>query len=162
MILLISALAKAQECAHALQAATNEAVKICQTSAEAIISLQGQEFSAVVFDQQLLDAEPDEDRAVLKHMGTAAPVYVNFAISAVGRVVRELRLALQRRKRELEAAKQEAEQGLRSEFSSNVTALLLSCQMALQSPDLPASAETRMQDIESLVRQMSAKLGAMA
>ena len=162
MILLISALAKAQECARALQDATTEAVRICPSSAEALVTLQQQEFSAVIFDQQLLDADPDECRVILKHMGTAAPVHVNFAISAIGRVVRELRLALQRRKRELAIAKREAEQALRSEFSSSVTALLLSCQMALQLPDLPASAATRMQDIESLAREMSARLGAMA
>jgi len=162
MILLISALAKAQECARALQDATQEEVKVCPSSAEAVVSLQGQEFSAVIFDQQLLDAEADEGRIVLKHMGTATPVYINFAISAIGRVVRELRSALQRRKHELATAKREAQQTLRNEFSSSVTALLLSCQMGLQLPDLPESAATRMHDIESLARQMSARLGPMA
>lgn len=162
MILLISALAKAHECARALEDASNEEVSVCSSSAEAVVSLQRQEFSAVVFDQQLLDADADEGRAVLKHIGTAAPLYVNFAISATGRVVRDLRSAQQRRKRDLAAAKQEAVQSLRNELNGTVTALLLSCQMALQVPDLPASVETRMQDIEALARQMSARLGALA
>jgi hypothetical protein len=162
MILLISALAKAHAWARALQDASNEGVTVCASSAEAVVTLQAQEFSAVIFDQQLLDADPDEGRTMLKHIGAAAPVYVNFAISAMGRVVRDLRSALHRRKRELAAAKREAEQTLRNELNSTVTALLLSCQMARQGPDLPASAETRMQDVEALARQVSARLGALA
>lgn len=162
MILLISALAKARECAGALQDASNEGVTVRASLAEAVATLQAQEFSAVIFDQQLLDADPDEGGAVLKHIGAAAAVYVNFAISAMGRVARELHSALQRRKRELAAAKREAEQRLRNELNSTMTALLLSCQMARQVPDLPESAETRMQDIEALARQMNARLGAMA
>lgn len=161
MILLISALAKAHECARALQDASNEGVTVCSSSAEAVATLQGQEFSAVIFDQQLLEADPDEGRVVLKHIGTAAPVYINFAISAMGRVVRDVRSALLRRKCELATAKREAEQSFRNELNSTVTALLLSCQMARQVPDLPASAESRMQDIEALARQMSARLGAL-
>jgi len=162
MILLISALAKAHALARALQHASNEDVSVCSSSAEAVVNLQAQEFSAVIFDQQLLDADPDEGRAVLKHLGTAAPVYVNFAISTMGHVVRDLRAARERHKRELAAAKREAEQSLRNELNNTMTALLLSCQMARQVPDLPQSAETRMQDIEALARQMSVKLGALA
>jgi len=162
MILLISSLAKAQECARALQDATSEPVKVSTSPTDAVVHLQAQEFSAVIFDQLLLDSDPDEGRAVLKHIGPAAPVYVNFAISAMGRVVRELRSALQRRKRELAAAKLQAEHTMRNELNNTVTALLLSCEMALQVPNLPALAESKMQDVEALAKEMSARLGAMA
>jgi len=159
MILLISSLNKAHECARALQEATNESVQACSSPPDAVAKLQAQEFSAVIFDQLLLDSDPDEGQMVLKHLGAAAPVYVNFAISATGRVVRELRSALQRRKRERAAAKQEAEQTLRNQLNGTVTALLLSCEMALQVPDLPALAETKMQDVEALAKEMSTRLG---
>lgn len=162
MILLISSLAKAHDCARALQEATNEPVKVCASPSEAVATLQAQAFSAVIFDQLLLDSDPDEGLAVIKHLGTAAPVYVNFAISATGRVVRDLRSAVQRRKRELAAAKLEAEQILRNQLNNTVTALLLSCEMALQVPDLPALAETKIHDVEALAREMSTRLGAMA
>jgi hypothetical protein len=161
MILLISSLAKIHECARALQQAANEPVTVCSSSIEAVAHLQAEEFTAVMFDQQLLDSDPDDGRAVLKHLGTAAPVYVNFAISGTGRVVRDLRSALQRHKRELAAAKRQAEQTLRSEFNNTVTALLLSCEMALQVPELPALAEARIHDVESLAKQMSTRLEAM-
>jgi hypothetical protein len=158
MILLISSLAKTHEFVRSLQEATNESVKVCNSLSAAVTTLQAQEFSAVILDQLLLESDADEGRTVLKHLGIAAPVYVNFAVSSTARVVRELRSALQRRKRELAAAKKEAEQSLRSELNNTVTALLLSCELALQVPDLPALAETRIQDVETLVKEVSARL----
>jgi hypothetical protein len=37
--------------------------------------------------------------------------------------------------------------------------LLLSCEMALQVPELPPPAQTKMQAVEALAREVSAKLG---
>jgi len=122
--------------------------------------LKEREFSAVVFDLLLLDAQPDEGETVLKHLGSAVPVYLNFAITGTARAAREVRWALQRRKREVLAARNEAEQALRHELRDTLTALLLSCEMALQVPALPALAETKMQAVEALAREVSAKLGA--
>jgi len=159
MILLITCIAKAQECAQALQEATREPVTVCTSLQEAIRQLQGKEFSAVVFDLLLLDAQADEGETVLKHLGSAVPVYLNFAIAGTVRVVRELRSALQRRKREMLAAKADAEQALRHELKDTITALLLSCEMALQVPELPSQATTKMQAVEALAKEIGAKLG---
>jgi hypothetical protein len=159
MILLITCVAKAQECAQALQEATLEPVEVCAGLQEAARQLQEREFSAVVLDLLLLDAQPDEGETVLKHLGSAVPVYLNFAITGTGRAVRELRSALQRRKREMLAAKNDAEKALHHELKDTLTALLLSCEMALQIPELPAQAETRMQAVEALAKEVSAKLG---
>ena len=144
MILLISSLTKAEDCAKALQDVTAEPVEVAATLHQAVSRLQAHEFSAVVLDQLLLDAEPDDAETIFKHMGTAVPVYSNFAISGIERVSRELRSALHRRKRELLIARQEAEQDLRSDLSGTITALLLSCEMALGVPNLPLLAETKM------------------
>src|ERR1700691_4921596 len=159
MILLITCVAKAQECAQALQAATNQPVIVCAALQEAVLQLKEREFSTVVVDLLLLDAQLDEGETVLKHLGSAVPVYLNFAIIGTTRAAREVRWALQRRKREVQAAKNEAEQGLRHELNDTLTALLLSCQMALQVPELPAQAETKMQTVEALAKEVSAKLG---
>jgi hypothetical protein len=161
MILLISCVAKAQDCGQALQEATHEPVIVCASLQEAITQLKEKEFSAVVFDLLLLDAQPDESETVLKHLGSAVPVYLNFAITGTTRAAREVRWALQRRKREVLAAKSEAQQGLRHELNDTLTALLLSCQMALQVPELPAQAETKMQAVEALAREVSVKLGTI-
>jgi hypothetical protein len=158
MILLITSLAKAQGCAQALQEITAEPVGVAATLSEAVAQLQAQEFSAVVIDQLLLDAEPDDAETIVKHMGTAVPVYSNFAVSGIERISRELRSALHRRKRELVVAKQEAEQTLRSELKDTITALLLSCEMALDVPNLPLFAETKMRNVDALAKEMRAKL----
>ena len=129
---------------------------------EAVEQLRANDFSAVVIDQLLQDAEPEDADTILKHMGTAVPVYSNFAISGIERVSRELGSALHRRKRELLIARQEAEQTLRSELKDTITALLLSCEMALDVPDLPLFAETKMQAVDALAKEMRAKLGMSA
>jgi hypothetical protein len=159
MILLITSLAKAQDCAAALQEASAEPVKVAATLQDAVAQLQAHEFSAVILDQLLLDAEPDDVETIFKHIGTAVPVYSNFAISGIERVSRELRSAVHRRKRELLIARQEAEQDLRSEFKGTITALLISCEMALAVPNLPLLAETKMRAVDALAREMRAKLG---
>lgn len=162
MILLITSLAKAHESAKALEQATNEAAQVAATLHEAVTVLQSQDFSAVVIDQLLLDSEPDEAETVLKHLGTAVPVYLNFAISGIDRVVQELRSALNRRNREVSLARQEAEQALRKELKDTITTLLLSCEMALQVPNLPMFAEAKMRTVDALAREMREKLGVSA
>ena len=162
MILLISSLAKAQDCAQALETATHEAVQVCAEFNKAVEHLQTTEFSAVVFDQLLLDMDPDEGETLWKHLGSAVPVCLNFAIAGAGRVVRDLRSALRRRKREMLAARKQAEQALRHDLSDTVTAMLLSCEMALQVENLPELAASRMQAVDALARKVSARLGAMA
>jgi hypothetical protein len=159
MILLITPSARVQECADALQQATGETAHVATRLQEAITHLRAQEYSAVVVDQSLLDAEPDAGEMALQHMGTAMPVCVNFAISGIERVVRELRAALSRRKREVLIARQGAEQALRSELTGTLTALLLSCELALQTPNLPAAAEAKIRTAYDLARQMRARIG---
>src|ERR1700722_5841684 len=159
MILLITSLVKAQDCAAALQQVAAEPLQVAATLPQAISQLQAHEFSAVVLDQLLLDAEPDDVEAIFKHLGAAVPVYSNFAISGIERVSRKLRSAVHRRKRELLIARREAEQDLRSELKSTITALLLSCEMALGVPNLPLLAETKMRAVDALAREMRVKLG---
>ena len=60
MILLITPLAKAQDCAKALQESSAEPVEVAASLREAVAQLQAHEFSAAVIDQLLLDAEPDD------------------------------------------------------------------------------------------------------
>lgn len=162
MILLISSLAKARDLAQGLQEATSELVQLCRSFPEAISCLQAQQFSAVVFDQLLLDTDPEGGEATRKYFGSAASVYVNLAVNGIARVAGELSHALRRRQWEVLAARKEAEHSLRHELNDTVTALLLSCELALQVPDLPGSVAAKMQTVDALAKEVSAKLGAMA
>src|SRR5712692_2547984 len=110
VILLITPSARAQDCAKAIQEATAESAQVAATLRQAATQLRAQEYSAVVIDQSLLEAEPDESEMLLQHVGMAIPVHVSFAISGMERVLREVRAALQRRKREVLLARQGAKQ----------------------------------------------------
>jgi hypothetical protein len=159
MILLITPSSKAQECVHALQEAAGEPAHVAGSFRQAAILLRAQEYAALVLDQNLLDAEPDESEVMLEHAATAIPVYVNFAISSTQRVVRELRAALQRRKREVASARNSAEQNLRNELKGNVTAMLLSCEIALETGELPPSAQAKMRAAYEQALDIKGKLG---
>jgi hypothetical protein len=97
---------------------------------------------------------------VLEHIGTAIPVHVNFAISALDRVVRDLRAALHRHRREALRLRQEIHQGIRNELKDTVTAVLLSCEIALQVPNLPSAAEIKMRSVRDLAQEVRVKLGS--
>src|ERR1700747_3339865 len=116
MILLITPSARGQECALAIQASTDQPTPVTSTLQEAAGKLREQEYAAVIMDQFLLDAEPDESDQLLPHLGADIPVYVNFAISGTERVLREIRTALVRRRREEQIARRSAEQAIWSEL----------------------------------------------
>ncbi len=78
------------------------------------------------------------------------------------RLIREIRAALYRRKKEAVLARQGAQQALRNELKGTVTALLLSCEMALQAPNLETSAEAKMRAVYELAQEMRAKLEVSA
>ncbi|MGH9510948.1 MAG: hypothetical protein ACRD2U_02310 [Terriglobales bacterium] len=159
MILLITTSTRAQDCAIAITQATAEPVEIAPTLGSAAALLKSNEFVALIVDQHLQESDPDEAERVLAHMGMATPVYMNLAISGVERVIRQLRTALHRRKREALMTRQGAEQKLRNELKDTVTALLLSCELALELPDLPSAVETKLRAVDSLAREMLEKIG---
>jgi hypothetical protein len=158
MILLITPSARGQECAQAVQSATGQPTSTASTLYEAGSKLREEEYSAVVIDQFLLETEPDEGEQIQEHFGTAIPVYVNFAISGVDRVLREIRAALSRRQREEQVARRSAEQAMWSELKESVTALLLSCDLALAVPSVPAPAAEKVRSMHELVCQIREKL----
>ena len=80
------------------------------------------------------------------------------SISGIERVARELRAALNRHKREIVVARKSAEQTLRNELKGTLTALMLSCELALQAPDLIA-AEAKVRQVYELALEMRTKLG---
>jgi len=158
MILLISAVDKANDCARALEEASHEPVELCTTIEAAIAKLQQQEFSAVVLDELVMDSEVDQGEVIYKHLGSALLVCSNFAIARIERIVQEFRRASQRRARELADGKKHAAQAFGQELKDTITALLLSCEIALKTPQLPPQAEQKMQEVEALAQTLSKNL----
>jgi len=159
MILLLTPSARGSECATSLQAATGEETHWVQSLQDAALRLREQTFSAVVIDQFLLETEPEAGEQIIEHLGTAFPVYVNFAVTGMERLVREARAALHRRKREESAARGAVAAQMRSEMSETLTAMLLSCELAMSVPDVPLPAAEKIRAIDNLARELRLRLG---
>ncbi len=160
MILLITPSARGQQCADSLNDATGQQTHWAQNLQEAATRLREQTYTAAVIDQFLLETEPDEAEQMIEHLGTAFPVYVNFAVTAMERLVRDVRSALHRRKREESVARRSVQDQMHSEMRETLTALLLSCELAMSVPDVPVPAAERIRAIDSLARELRLQLRA--
>jgi len=159
MILLITPSARGPECATTVQDSTGNETHWAQNLQQALVRLREQSYSAVVIDQFLLENEPAESDQVFEHLGTAFPVYLNFAISGMERLLREVRSALHRRKREETQARRSVEQQFRSEMCESLTAMLLSCELAMAVPNIPAPAAEKILSVDNPAREMQQRLG---
>jgi hypothetical protein len=159
MILLITPSARGLECANTLKDATGRETQWAETLQQAIARLREQSYSAVVIDQFLMESEPAESDQLLEHLGTAFPVYLSFAVSGMERLVREARSALHRRQREEIQARRSVEEQIRGEMFESLTAMLLSCDLAMAIPGVPATAAEKIRVIDHLARDMRQRLG---
>ncbi len=143
-----------------LQEAIGEPTHWAGNLQQALAHLREQHYSAVVFDQFLLESEPSESDHLLEHLGTAFPVYLSFAVSGMERLLREVRSALHRRKREETQARRSVEEQFRSEMCESLTVMLLSCELAMSVPNVPTPAAEKIRTIDNLAREMRVRLGA--
>ena len=159
MILLITPSTRGLECAIALEQATSQPATWAQDFPTGTKLLRHSEYEAIALDEGLVYSDPDSAEVLLQHAGTAFPVYVNFGISNVERLVRELRLALQRNCRERQLAHQHAESELRNHLKDTITALLLSCELALNDSDPQSSPKAKLQSIFELAKELRSRAG---
>lgn len=160
MILLITPLTRGPECAGYLKESTGEETHWVENIQQALSRLREQSYAVLVLDQYLLESEPSESDHLLDVMGTAFPIYVNFAVSGMPRLLREVRSALHRRKREETQARRSVEQQVHSEMFESLTTMLLSCELAMAVPGIPAPVAEKIRLIDNLARGMRVKLGA--
>jgi hypothetical protein len=160
MILLITPSARGQECAATLKESTGNETHWAENLQQAVARLREQSYSAVVIDQFLVESEPAESDHLIEHLDTAFPVYLNFAVSGMERLLREVRSALHRRKREETQARRSVEQQFRSEMCESLTAMLLSCELAMAVPNVPSPAAEKILAVDNLAREMRMRLGA--
>jgi hypothetical protein len=158
MILLITPSVRGQECADSLNAATGQETHWTQTLQEAVTRLREQNYSAAIVDQFLFETEPQESDQMIEHMGTAFPVYINFAVTGIERLLREVRSALHRRKREETVARRAVVEQMHSEMRETLTAMLLSCELAMSVPDVPVPAAEKIRAIDNLARDLRLRL----
>jgi hypothetical protein len=158
MILLITPSLRGSECATAIEMALAQPAQAVKSFQEAAFCLRAHNYAAVVIDECLLDADPDQGSLVLKHIQTAIPVYINGAINGIPRVVETVQSALQRRTHDEAAARLGALTSLRSELREPLTGILLNCELVLDAPNIPAAVIDKIRSVHELARQLGAKL----
>jgi signal transduction histidine kinase len=131
---------------------------VAESLALATTLLRAECYRVVVFDQYLLETESREAGSIFEHLCTAIPVPINLAISGMERMVREVRSALLRGQREVVRARRAALEAISSELNGTVTALLLSTELALETPGLPTAAFEKLQSVHGLVKKLRQQL----
>jgi hypothetical protein len=157
---LITPSERGPECVSILKDSTGNETHWAEDLQQALARLREQSCSAVVIDQFLLENEPAGSDQVLERLGTSFPVYLNFASSGMERLLREVRSALQRRQREESQARRSVELQFRSAMCESLTAMLLSCELAMAVPKVPPTAAGKILAEDNLAREMRLRLGA--
>ena len=162
MILLVTGAVGGRECAAHLAEVISERVVLVNGPADCQKLLASGEpaldsVPLVVMDEGFLESSPALADALLARASGATAVFINLAISSCQRLVREVRLALQRQQREKLLAARAAEDSLRAEISNHLTGILLNCQLALRSP-LPAEAAGKLREIQRLTGEVKSRL----
>ena len=160
MILLIWSSERAAGCAQTIEGALDQPVRTVSSLDQACEELKSGSFSAVLLDQWIYENTPAKADFVFQHLGSAAPVIVNFAISSIDRVVRTARTCLEQRNREIQVARRQACLALRGELKDELTALALCCGTCLQDPALTPKAAERIKHIENIGHEIEHKLQA--
>jgi len=158
MILLVTSSHRRVECANALEQAVGESVEACETVRKATSMLRSNEYSAVIMDDPMVEADGDALDALLNHLGLAVPVYVNLAISNAQRITRELRLAMRRNRESRMIAVRAAESQLRSEIRDAVTGILLSTELVMRTRDIPLDAIEKLTSVCQLASNIRSRL----
>lgn len=163
MILLVTDCPRGAQCAAALQRSTGERVEIIKSVRRCAQVLHDDKLPvssliAVVVDSALIESESSAAEELLERADTALPIIINLAISGIDRVVREVKLALQRYSKQRQLAMQTAESILRGQLRSTITGILLSTQLALEVPSLPPEAEFKMRAVHQLALNLRDRL----
>jgi len=157
-ILIITAIAGAENCAAVLSKQFGLIVETAASRKEALAAMRHRDFALVVIDQSLVEHREDGTDSLLKHAGLAIMLEINFAISGCGRVVREVRAALLRREREQDLALSAAATSIQSDIRDTVAGLLLQTQLALAEPGIPPGLTERLQLVLELVAALRHRL----
>ena len=99
-ILIITAIANAENCAASLARQLSLPVEIAATRKLGLNALRRREYAAVIVDDSIAEADPDGAELLWKHSALAIPLQINFALLGCARLGREVKAALARREQE--------------------------------------------------------------
>ncbi len=160
MILLLTASVNGQDCARALLSAAHAKTEVAPDVRTALNRLRESEYTTVVIDESMPQTPAAQIDVLLKHLGTAVPVFVNLAISGKERIARDVVTAIRRVEQEKTLARRSVEWELRSQLKADLTGVLLSAQQALAVEALPSAAEAKINTVCELADRMRLRLSA--
>jgi hypothetical protein len=157
-ILFVTGIEGARNCADVVGKLLDMEMVIAEGRKAALAQLRQREFVAVVVDDTVAACDPAAAEAIWERSGLAIPIQINFAVSGVARLVREIRAALHRREREQELARRAAAAAVESEVKNIVAGLLLQSQLALSSSDATSPVADRLRLVANLAGDLRRQL----
>lgn len=161
-ILIVTGMEGAENCASALGKLLGLACEAAQGRKAAVSALKRNEYAAVVVDEGIIDTDSPGAELIWEHAGLAIPVQVNFALSGVQRLAREIRMALNRRERERALARHAAAAAIESELKSTVAGLLLHSQLALADREISPPLAEKLRVVADLAGSLREQLASSA
>jgi hypothetical protein len=130
-------MADAPRVADSLGSTLGCSVNVVPSHRAGLIALRHRDYSVVVVDDCLAEANPAAAELLWQSFGMAVPVQINFAFSGGARLAREMQAAIGRREQQQVMALRAAASLLENDLKSTLTGLLLQSQLALAEPELP-------------------------
>lgn len=131
-ILLLAAEPIAEQVGAGLRQAIPADVRVVSDRNSCLTVLRHEEFTLLLLEESLEEAEPESTRQLYDAAGTALVLTLNFGIANQARVTRQVSTALARRAREEGRVRDAAVTTLYRELNASVTGLLLESQLALR------------------------------
>src|SRR6185369_2090021 len=159
MILLISTYHNAPECAALIENAARDSVQTATNIRQALALLRGEEFSAVVIDENLIESNPGSFDSLSQRMSAAMPVVIDMACLKPQRIAKLVNSAVARRRVEYKMAREQAVAELKSELNSDLTGLMISSKMAMESHEV-AKTNAQLCTVLEIAQRMQERLQA--
>lgn len=157
-VLIISPMAEASQAAAALSSALGCTVKLAAGHRAGVTELRHRDYSVVVVDDCMAEANPAATEVLWQSLGMAVPVQVNFALHGGSRLAREVQAAIGRREQQQVLALRAAASLLENELKSTVTGLLLQSQLALAEPQLTPKLAGKLELVVELAGSLRRRL----
>ncbi len=157
-VLIIASGQPALQIATALRIEMGLQVEIATSRRSGLASLRRGEFSLVLLEESIAAAEPEAAEALYQSAIAAPVLELNFGITSVERVLRQVRATLSRRDHDQAQARAEATLYMQNELKSSLSGLLLESQLALR--EAPAAQEPKLRRVVELVGALRNRLNA--
>ncbi len=159
-ILMVTGIEGARNCAAVVAGQLGMEVEVAEGRKAALAALRHSEFVAVVVDETLAECDPAAAEAIWERSGLAIPLQINFALSGVARLTREIRAALHRREREQALARRAAAEAIEAELKSTLAGLLLHSELALSGSEASSPVAERLRVVANLAGNLRQQLSA--